>query len=65
MNKCISTKATLIVPDMEDSVPPEEKPKSRFMIKEKLRFIRDGAYSERVVITKNEWTDNWTLSGRR
>ena len=51
LNKCISTKATLIVPDMEDSVPPEEKPKSRFMIKEKLRFIRDGAYSERVVIT--------------
>jgi citrate lyase beta subunit len=51
LNKCISTKATLLVPDMEDSVPPEEKPKAREMIASKLKFIRDNTYSQRVVIT--------------
>ncbi len=51
LNKCVTTKATLLVPDMEDSVPPEEKPKARGMIKEKLRFIRENSYSPRVVVT--------------
>ena len=51
LNKCITTKATLIVPDMEDSVPNEEKSKARVMIKEKLKFIRENTYSPRVVIT--------------
>ena len=39
LNKCVTTKASLLVPDMEDSVPTEEKPKARIMIKEKLKFI--------------------------
>jgi citrate lyase beta subunit len=51
LNKCITTKATLLVPDMEDSVPPEEKPKARGMIKDKLKFIRDNTFSPRVVLT--------------
>ena len=51
LNKCITTKATLLVPDMEDSVPVDEKAKARIMIKEKLKFIREGTYSPRVVIT--------------
>jgi citrate lyase beta subunit len=51
LNKCITTKATLLVPDMEDSVPPEEKPKARGMIKDKLKFIRDKTFSPRVVLT--------------
>jgi citrate lyase beta subunit len=36
---------------MEDSVPPEEKPKARGMIKDKLKFIRDNTFSPRVVLT--------------
>jgi citrate lyase beta subunit len=36
---------------MEDSVPPEEKPKARGMIKDKLKFIRENAFSPRVVLT--------------
>ena len=51
LNKCITTKATLLVPDMEDSVPVDEKPKSRVMIKEKLQWIRENTYSPKVVIT--------------
>ena len=51
LNKCTTTKASLLVPDMEDSVPLEEKPKSRHMIRDKLKSIRSAAYSERVVIT--------------
>lgn len=51
LNKCVTTKATLLVPDMEDSVPVDEKPKARVMIKEKLASIRQSTYSPRVVIT--------------
>ncbi len=51
LNKCVTTKATLLVPDMEDSVPMEEKPKSRGMIREKLRWIRENTYTPKVVIT--------------
>jgi citrate lyase beta subunit len=51
LNKCITTKATLLVPDMEDSVPPEEKPNARVMIRDKLKFIRDNTFSPRVVVT--------------
>lgn len=40
LNKCVTTKATLLVPDMEDSVPVDEKPKARVMIKEKIMSIR-------------------------
>lgn len=29
----------------------EEKPKSRGMIKDKLKFMRENAYSSKVVIT--------------
>jgi citrate lyase beta subunit len=51
LNKCVTTKATLLVPDMEDSVPVDEKPKSRVMIKDKIKWIRDNTYSPKVVIT--------------
>ena len=51
LNKCVTTKATLLVPDMEDSVPVEEKPKSRVMIRDKIKWIRENTYSPRVVIT--------------
>jgi citrate lyase beta subunit len=51
LNKCVTTKATLLVPDMEDSVPVDEKPKSRVMIKDKIKWIRENTFSPRVVIT--------------
>ncbi len=51
LNKCVSTKATLLVPDIEDSVPVDEKPKARELIKEKLPYLRANAFSEKVVIT--------------
>jgi citrate lyase beta subunit len=51
LKKCVTTKATLLVPDMEDSVPVDEKPKSRGMIKDKIKWIRENTFSPRVVIT--------------
>jgi citrate lyase beta subunit len=36
---------------MEDSVPPDEKPKARAMIRDKLLFLRSNTFSPRVVIT--------------
>ena len=36
---------------LQDSVPLDEKPKARIMIRDKLKSIRDNAYSEKVVIT--------------
>lgn len=51
LKKCVTTRATLLVPDMEDSVPVDEKPKSRGMIKDKIKWIRENTFSPRVVIT--------------
>ena len=51
LNKCVSTKATLLVPDMEDSVPVDEKPKARELIRDKIPFLRANTYSDKVVIT--------------
>jgi len=50
LNKCITTRATLIVPDIEDSVPPHEKGMARTMIRDKLEFIRSNV-NPHVVIT--------------
>lgn len=43
LKKCVTVKATLLVPDMEDSVPPHEKPMARQMISENLSIIRRDA----------------------
>ena len=51
LNKCVTTRATLIVPDMEDSVPLHEKPIARNMIRDKLNFIRHEAMLSNAVIT--------------
>lgn len=32
LTKCVTAKATLLVPDIEDSVPYHEKPRARDMI---------------------------------
>ena len=43
LKKCVTVKATLLVPDMEDSVPPHEKPMARQMIGVNLSTIRRDA----------------------
>lgn len=43
LNKCVTVRATLLVPDMEDSVPPHEKPLARDRIRDSLEFIRQEA----------------------
>lgn len=48
--KCITTRASLLVPDIEDSVPQEEKATARSLIKSKLKFLRENA-AKGVVIT--------------
>ena len=50
LTKCVTANSTLIVPDMEDSVPPEQKPEARRMIKDKLGFIRENV-RKNVVVT--------------
>ena len=42
LKKCVTAKATLLVPDIEDSVPYHEKPKARSMIQSYLKFIRES-----------------------
>ena len=51
LNKCVTSRATLLVPDVEDSVPYHEKPKAREMIRDHLPFIRENAFSKSVIIT--------------
>ena len=51
LNKCVTSKATLLVPDAEDSVPYHEKAKAREMIRDHLPFIRENAFSKNVIIT--------------
>ena len=40
LNKCTTTASTLIVPDIEDSVPLDHKPAARDMIVSKLGEMR-------------------------
>ena len=51
LNKCVTVKATLLVPDMEDSVPSHEKSFARDLISQKLAFIRKEALLKSAVIT--------------
>ena len=52
LQKCVTTKATLIVPDMEDSVPIHEKDRSREMIRDSLASIRQNAsFGAQTVLT--------------
>ena len=41
LDKCVKSRATLLVPDIEDSVPYTEKPKAREMIRDNLQTIRE------------------------
>ncbi|TNV76799.1 hypothetical protein FGO68_gene9835 [Halteria grandinella] len=52
LTKCVTTKASLLVPDMEDSVPEgQEKVKARELIRQNLKDIRAKTYDQRVIIT--------------
>jgi citrate lyase beta subunit len=35
----------------QDAVPPDEKPKARIMIRDKLKYIRENTFSSKVIIT--------------
>lgn len=50
LNKCVTAKACLIVPDLEDSVPLAEKPKARELVKHHIPKIR-AAMGDRVTLT--------------
>ena len=51
LKKCVTVRATLIVPDMEDSVPQHEKPLARDMIRDEIASIRRDAMLRSAVIT--------------
>jgi citrate lyase subunit beta/citryl-CoA lyase len=42
LSKCIMANASIIVPDLEDSVPLDEKPKARDLVKKYLKTIRNA-----------------------
>ena len=50
LKKCVTVRATLLVPDMEDSVPPHEKPQARDLISENLPFIREEAHLKAATV---------------
>ena len=47
--KCITAQASLIVPDLEDSVPLFEKPKARDLVKQHIPKIR-AAMGEQITL---------------
>ena len=52
LKKSVVSGATLIVPDIEDSVPVAQKPRARELINQYLPFIRENAIeASSVVIT--------------
>lgn len=48
--KCVTSKASLIVPDLEDSVPLQEKESARRLIKTHIPLIRQKM-GDKVVLT--------------
>ena len=50
LKKSVVSGATLIVPDIEDSVPVAEKPKARHLVNQYLPFIRENAIEASSVI---------------
>jgi citrate lyase subunit beta/citryl-CoA lyase len=52
------TPADIITLDLEDSVPPAEKPKAREMIRENLKIA--GAGGSLVYVRVNNWFTPWT-----
>ena len=50
LNKCVTTNATLLVPDIEDSVPYDQKPEARAMIRQKLPWLREQTQHKKVAL---------------
>jgi citrate lyase subunit beta / citryl-CoA lyase len=48
ISKAPETPADIITLDLEDSVPPAEKPKAREMVKENLKFAGKGGSTVRI-----------------
>ena len=53
ISKAPETPADIITLDLEDSVPPAEKPKAREMVKENLKFAGKGGST--VYVRINNW----------
>jgi citrate lyase subunit beta/citryl-CoA lyase len=58
ISKAPKTPADIITLDLEDSVPPAEKPKSREMIKKNLKIAGSGG--SLVYVRINNWFTPWT-----
>jgi citrate lyase subunit beta/citryl-CoA lyase len=58
ISKAPKTPADIITLDLEDSVPPAEKPKSREMIRENLKIAGSGG--SLVYVRINNWFTPWT-----
>lgn len=58
ISKAPTTPADIITLDLEDSVPPAEKPKAREMIRENLKIAGSGG--SLVYVRVNNWFTPWT-----
>jgi citrate lyase subunit beta/citryl-CoA lyase len=60
LQKMPSLNADVLVPDLEDSVPPEEKETARFMVRDSIPIIAEsGAY---IYVRINDWRSGLTES---
>jgi citrate lyase subunit beta/citryl-CoA lyase len=57
ISKAPTTPADLITLDIEDSVPPAEKPKAREMVRENLKFVGTGG--SLIYVRINNWETPW------
>jgi citrate lyase subunit beta/citryl-CoA lyase len=59
ISKAPITPADLITLDIEDSVPPAEKPKAREMVRENLKLVGSGG--SLVYVRVNNWETPWIV----
>jgi citrate lyase subunit beta / citryl-CoA lyase len=59
ISKAPTTPADLITLDIEDSVPPAEKPKAREMVRESLKLVGSGG--SLVYVRVNNWETPWII----
>lgn len=60
VGKAPEIKADLLTLDLEDSVPPAEKPKAREMIREYLKTQREKQFSPSLYVRINNWETQMT-----
>jgi citrate lyase subunit beta / citryl-CoA lyase len=57
ISKAPTTPADVITLDLEDSVPPAEKPKARAMVRENLKYAGSGG--SLIYVRINNWETEW------